>query len=68
MAIRQDPPPFGECCVCELRARLWCFDEEVVPLGAGLGFVQADGICRMCLKVLVREANQGDEGEPLRNA
>lgn len=54
--------------MCELRARLWCFDEEVVPLGAGLGFVQADGICRMCLKVLIREATREDGDQPLRNA
>jgi hypothetical protein len=68
MPVKADPPPFGECCICDLKARVWYFDEEVVPLGAGLSVVQSWGVCRVCLKLLVREATRGVDDQPLRNA
>jgi hypothetical protein len=51
-------PPYGECSVCGIAARVWKFNEEVVGENALGQLVASDNACQECIGVAIRIATE----------
>ena len=55
---RKQYPPYGECSVCGMPARIWKFNEEVVGESEAGKLVASDNACLECIGVAIRIATE----------
>jgi len=55
---RKEYPPYGYCSICDMPARVWRFNEEVVGENKVTQLVAGDNACLECIAVAIRIATE----------
>ena len=55
---RKEYPPYGYCSICDMPARVWRFNEEVVGENKVTQLVAGDNACQECIGVAIRIATE----------